>query len=613
MPSQRVLDSQPSTHMSRLIGTLAKAVEQSQAKIPDGQFGFNAVVETENTRLSTDTVDMEYDVPFDDDFVPNEAEIRIYNLSDKTIANFKKDATITITSGYKDDTGVIFKGNISNVKTEHNGVETITTVNAIDHFDISTVTQDVQMSYSEGTTASTILNALLDSTGLAIEVFKPARDYTYQKSVTVSGALGEQIKKYAEVCGDSVWVNKQRVYCRPLMDGDNIHFTVAPNTGMIDSPQGFTEKVKSEIYQDTVTGYDIKMLAQHRMTTAAIVDVNARDTTGSFRVKSGTHTYDGLHATTEIHAVAMIDTEILPEETYTGDSVSATGGSDSEIINTAVQWAVDIANDDSHWYSQEVRWGASYDCSSFVISAYQYAGVPVKTNGATYTGDMYNVFLKCGFKDVTSSCNLKTGAGLLKGDVLLNVVHHTAMVQEDGGLIVHASGHKNGIVANRSYYNYPWNYVLRYNDPNATGGKWITGHTATSYGTSAEDDNGICGWLNRSYSSFPGCHVAIPTYCVKQARCYNKAWQEQDFPEYADGYGTVIEVKNPRNGKTVITVAADSGDFGPHNHYNHNTALDLPPRTRNTLEWGSETGDVEYRILGHLSSWDGHQITREEI
>ena len=48
------------------------------------------------------------------------------------------------------------------------------------------------------------------------------------------------------------------------------------------------------------------------------------------------------------------------------------------VIDNAVQWATDIANDDSHWYSQDVRWGPHYDCSSFVITAYQMTGVPVK-------------------------------------------------------------------------------------------------------------------------------------------------------------------------------------------------------------------------------------------
>lgn len=132
------------------------------------------------------------------------------------------------------------------------------------------------------------------------------------------------------------------------------------------------------------------------------------------------------------------------------------------VIDNAVQWATDIANDDSHGYSQSVRWGPHYDCSSFVITAYQNAGVPVKDNGATYTGDMYNVFISCGFKDVTSSCNLSNGAGMLKGDVLLNKADHTALVQADGGKTVEARGTSFGIVTNVPYRNYPWDCVLRY-------------------------------------------------------------------------------------------------------------------------------------------------------
>ena len=121
-----------------------------------------------------------------------------------------------------------------------------------------------------------------------------------------------------------------------------------------------------------------------------------------------------------------------------------------------------IANDDSHGYSQKVRWGPHYDCSSFVISAYEKAGVPVKTKGgANSTHDMYGAFKSCGFTDVTSSINLSTGSGLKKGDVLLNVQKHAALVRANGGAIVHSSSPTKGILT-RGYYNYPWDYVLRY-------------------------------------------------------------------------------------------------------------------------------------------------------
>lgn len=134
------------------------------------------------------------------------------------------------------------------------------------------------------------------------------------------------------------------------------------------------------------------------------------------------------------------------------------------------------AKDDSHGYDQDYRWGekGDYDCSSAVIQAWQNAGVPVKSGGATYTGDMKNVFLKNGFVDVTSKVNVATGSGLLRGDVLLNEAHHVAMYCGNGKE-VEASINEKGTAHGgrpgdqtgkefliRSYRNYPWNCILRY-------------------------------------------------------------------------------------------------------------------------------------------------------
>ena len=87
-------------------------------------------------------------------------------------------------------------------------------------------------------------------------------------------------------------------------------------------------------------------------------------------------------------------------------------------IDKAVEWAVAIANDPAHGYDQGNRWGPDYDCSSLLISAWEQAGVPVKSKGASYTGNMVNVFLACGFAEITSQVNFKTGEGLRKGDIL---------------------------------------------------------------------------------------------------------------------------------------------------------------------------------------------------
>ena len=136
------------------------------------------------------------------------------------------------------------------------------------------------------------------------------------------------------------------------------------------------------------------------------------------------------------------------------------------------------AKDDSHGYDQDYRWGekGDYDCSSAIISAWENAGVPVKSKGATYTGDMRTVFLSCGFKDITNKVNVATGAGLIRGDVLLNTVHHTAMYCGNGKE-VEASINEKGTAHGgkpgdqtgkefliRNYRNYPWDCILRYQE-----------------------------------------------------------------------------------------------------------------------------------------------------
>lgn len=160
-------------------------------------------------------------------------------------------------------------------------------------------------------------------------------------------------------------------------------------------------------------------------------------------------------------------------------------------IDSAVSWATKVAADNSHGYSQINRWGPDYDCSSLVISAYQQAGVPVKDKGATYTANMYNAFIKAGFKDVTSSINMQTGSGLKKGDVLLNHRDHTAMmtssktlvqasIDENGQIWGTRKGDQTGYeIFTRSYYNYPWDCVLRYPEVTTTTNKSKTSTSAT--------------------------------------------------------------------------------------------------------------------------------------
>lgn len=166
-------------------------------------------------------------------------------------------------------------------------------------------------------------------------------------------------------------------------------------------------------------------------------------------------------------------------------------------IGKAVKWAVNVANDDSYYYSWG-GWGPKcYDCGHFVITAYEQAGVPVKTKGAASTHNMKEIFTQCGFSDVTSSVNLSTGSGLKMGDVLVNTELHAAIVQIDGGTTVEALSSADGIVANKPYRNRPWNCVLRYENIGSAPKKKILLNPGHGQKPSGGRDGGAegCGFV----------------------------------------------------------------------------------------------------------------------
>lgn len=155
-----------------------------------------------------------------------------------------------------------------------------------------------------------------------------------------------------------------------------------------------------------------------------------------------------------------------------------------------------IAFDDSHGYSQSSRWGTpDYDCSSLVITAVEHAGIPVKSRGASYTGNMTLAFIQAGF----TKLSYFNGMELLRGDVLLNVKSHTAVYIGNNKLVEATGDEKGGISGGqpgdqtgheihvRLLYNYPWDFVLRWTDADPAPAKdpncsYTTGNSITING-----------------------------------------------------------------------------------------------------------------------------------
>ncbi len=147
-------------------------------------------------------------------------------------------------------------------------------------------------------------------------------------------------------------------------------------------------------------------------------------------------------------------------------------------VQSAVDWSVMIANDDSYGYDPDRTREHDLDCSELIIEAFKQAGFNV--GEATYTGNMKRVFEANGFEVL----DYYAGMPLQIGDVFLNETYHTEMLvgyYDDGiGKNVGAHDDFNGVSGDSDvdydgvgdeidfgeYTEYtsvhPWEYILRY-------------------------------------------------------------------------------------------------------------------------------------------------------
>lgn len=140
-------------------------------------------------------------------------------------------------------------------------------------------------------------------------------------------------------------------------------------------------------------------------------------------------------------------------------------------VETAVQWAIEKVTNNYITYDTAPRQTAvgdfnalQYDCSSFIITAFLYAGFPV--TGATYTGNMRAYFEPAGFTWIPGTT--WEASDLIRGDILLQETYHTQMYIGNGQ-DVNCGMTPGSVVTHWNYYTNDyapyyggWDGILRY-------------------------------------------------------------------------------------------------------------------------------------------------------
>jgi hypothetical protein len=151
-----------------------------------------------------------------------------------------------------------------------------------------------------------------------------------------------------------------------------------------------------------------------------------------------------------------------------GGSVASDPG-----VEEMVNYAIDIANDDSHGYDWGSRWGPDYDCSSLLLYSAKKAGFNVY--GSSPYGNTQTMVQQ--FTDAGWTWHAGMGNSvdeLQRGDILLNINAHTEMyignqqnvgahINELGDVYGGRTGDQTGKeICVDAWYSYPWDGVLRY-------------------------------------------------------------------------------------------------------------------------------------------------------
>ncbi|MDH6370546.1 hypothetical protein M2444_002326 [Paenibacillus sp. PastF-3] len=245
---------------------------------------FGRVVEimTANMKFTLDKYTMEGTVPFDNDAVPNESELRIWNLAKTTINNLKRNGVLMVNAGYTGDVGLILHGRISSVRTKWEGVDKITTIYVLDSEDLSK-REVTEIAFAKGTLASAIIKQMAGYIGLPVAQMTLNQDYRYQDGYTAKGKVTDIISDVCKDCGTSCYINQSKLYVRNIRKGADSVFSLSSETGLIGSPEYFED--------NGIQGYNISAQLQRRITTASVIDLTCREWLGKLHVRSGNHKF----------------------------------------------------------------------------------------------------------------------------------------------------------------------------------------------------------------------------------------------------------------------------------------------------------------------------------
>lgn len=252
--------------------------------------------------LGDNALDIDFDINFSDGKDPDVSEVKIYNLSDDSINQIKKDGYCIVNAGYKHmgNKGNVLSGDIEEVTTSWQGLDKETKIKVTDGGKKWRKAK-ISKTYKENTKASVIMRDVINVMGYEIVELKPKNDKVYKLGKTVNGFCSDILKMLVKDTESKMFVNKNRIYIREQEKGTKTGFVLSPETGLVGTPtlnkddsgdkssDVDTDKGKKENKKEKKT-WDVTCLLNPKIETDSIIKVKSKVLNGIFRVVKGKHT-----------------------------------------------------------------------------------------------------------------------------------------------------------------------------------------------------------------------------------------------------------------------------------------------------------------------------------
>lgn len=254
--------------------------------------------------LGENALEIDFDISFNDKEEPDVSEVNIYNLSEDSINEIKKQGYCIVNAGYREmgNKACVVSGDIEDVTTDWEGLDKVTKIKVSDGGKEWRQAK-LNKTYAEGTKASLIMQDLCGVLGYEVVEINPKEDITYKLGKTIKGYCSDNLKRLVKDTKSKMYINKKRITIRDEKKGNDIGFLLNTETGLVGNPSlnkddsedktdlRESEKEKKKNKEEKKT-WKVTCLLNAKIETDSIIKIESKTCNGQFRVVSGRHTKD---------------------------------------------------------------------------------------------------------------------------------------------------------------------------------------------------------------------------------------------------------------------------------------------------------------------------------